>query len=113
VVDWLPRSDRVPVSIATYSSANYVHTFFSILYIPEVNHRVFQVDGLTWHWGLVFGQLVLYLVLAELYKLAKREYIRRKVVPLDNPASRYEKRTGRRLHVAYTMDPQQATSSPV
>lgn len=46
--------------------------------MPELNHRVFQVDGLTWQWGLVFGQLVLYLVLAELYKLAKREYIKRK-----------------------------------
>jgi hypothetical protein len=113
VVNWLSRSDRVPVSIVTYSSANCVHTSFSIIYIPEVNHRVFQVDGLTWHWGLVFGQLVLYLVLAELYKLARRAYIRRKSVPRDNPATRYEKRTGRRLHVAYTMDPQPATSSPV
>ena len=113
VVDWLPRFDRVPVSIVIYSLANCIHTFLSILYIPEVNHRVFQVDGLTWHWGLVFGQLVLYLVLAELYKLAKREYISRKSAPLDNPATRYEKRTGRRLHVAYTMDPQQATSSVV
>ena len=113
VVDWLPRSDCVPVSIVTYYSANCVHTFLSIIYIPEVNHRVFQVDGLTWHWGLVFGQLVLYLVLAELYKLAKREYIRRKSVARDNPATRYEKRTGRRLHVAYTMDPQQAIISPI
>jgi P-type Na+/K+ transporter len=94
------------------SSVNHAHTPLSIIYIPEVNHRVFQVDGLTWHWGLVFGQLVLYLVLAELYKLARREYIRRPALH-DNPATRYEKRTGRRLHVANTMDPQQATSSPV
>jgi len=86
-------------------------TVFPILYIPEVNHRVFQVDGLTWHWGLVFGQLVLYLVLAELYKLVRREYSRNSV-PHDNPAVQYEKRTGRRLHVAYTMDPQPATRSP-
>jgi hypothetical protein len=106
MVGWLPRTDRIPVSIDKYLSAKCVHTFLSIIYIPEVNHRVFQVDGLTWHWGLVFGQLVLYLVLAELYKLAKREYFRRKSVPRDNPATRYEKRTGRRLHVAYTMDPQ-------
>lgn len=84
-----------------------------ILYVPEVNHRVFQVDGLTWHWGLVFGQIVLYLVFAESYKLARRWYIRRNSVPRDNPATRYEKRTGRRLHVAYTMDPKQLSSSAI
>jgi hypothetical protein len=64
VVYWRPRSDSVPVSISIVIRVLHrihAHTFLRILYVPELNHRVFQVDGLTWHWGLVFGQLVLYL----------------------------------------------------
>ena len=86
VVGRLPRFDSVPVSNVCDPLANLL-TRFRIIYVPEVNHRVFQVDGLTWHWGLVFGQLILYLALAELYKLAKRECIRRKSVPRNNTAT--------------------------
>ncbi|KAG8792939.1 hypothetical protein FRC16_011214 [Serendipita sp. 398] len=77
---------------------------FPILYIPEVHHRVFQIDGISWHWGLVFGQLVLYLVVAEMYKMGKRVYYRRRAAKTINPVKEMEKRTGKKLHVAYTMD---------
>lgn len=78
---------------------------YSILYIPQVNTRIFQLNGLTWHWGLVFGQLVLYFVAAELYKLAKRMYYHRRTMKLRaNPVEEIEKRTGKKFHVAYTMD---------
>ncbi|KAG9056423.1 hypothetical protein FS842_010757 [Serendipita sp. 407] len=77
---------------------------FPILYIPEVHHRVFQIDGISWHWGLVFGQLVLYLVVAEMYKMGKRAYYRRRAAKTINPVKEMEKRTGKKLHVAYTMD---------
>lgn len=76
-----------------------------MLYIPEVNNRVFQFDSLTWHWGLVAGQLVLYLVAAELYKLTKRVYYRRRAAQMpENPIMVMEKRAGTKFHVAYTMD---------
>lgn len=67
----------------------------SVLYIPEINHRVFQLDGLTWEWGLVFGQLILYVVASELYKLTRRKFARRRTI---------KKREGLDMHVAYTID---------
>ncbi|EJD55236.1 potassium/sodium eff [Auricularia subglabra TFB-10046 SS5] len=83
---------------------------FPIIYIPEVNHRVFQVDGLSWHWGLVFGQLILYLVLAELYKLARRTY-RRRQARITNAGYEKEKCAGYKLHVAYTTEPKNGTAA--
>ncbi|KAG8806459.1 hypothetical protein FRC17_004980 [Serendipita sp. 399] len=77
---------------------------FPLLYIPEVNHRVFQITGISWHWGLVFGQLILYLVVTELYKMTKRSYYRKRAEKTINPIKEMEKRTGKKLHVAYTMD---------
>jgi P-type Na+/K+ transporter len=76
------------------------------LYIPAINDRIFQLSGITWHWGLVVGQLVLYLVAAELYKLLKRTYYRRRAAKKAmNPVEALEKRMGTKFHVAYTMDP--------
>ncbi|PVG04087.1 putative Na+-transporting ATPase ENA-1 [Serendipita vermifera] len=81
-------------------------TTFPILYIPAINDRIFQLSGITWQWGLVVGQLVLYLVAAELYKLVKRTYYRRRAAKKEmNPVEALEKRTGTKFHVAYTMDP--------
>ena len=51
-----------------------------IIYIPIINDRVFQVEGLTWHWGLVFGQLVVYIVAAEMYKILRRSLVKRRQV---------------------------------
>jgi P-type Na+/K+ transporter len=77
----------------------------SILYIPQVSTRGFQLVGLTWQWGLVVGQLVLYLVAAELYKLAKRMfYHRRAARSRENPVEALERRLGKKFHVAYTID---------
>lgn len=76
-----------------------------ILYIPQVNTRIFQLMGLTWQWGLVVGQLVLYLVAAELYKMVKRAYYRRRAAKqAANPIEELEKRAGTKFHVAYTME---------
>ncbi|KAF9022152.1 potassium/sodium eff [Hymenopellis radicata] len=68
---------------------------FPIIYIPAINDRVFQVDGLTWHWALVFGQLVVYVVAVEMYKLIRRSFAR-------NNARRV---SDTEMHVAYTMEP--------
>ncbi|PVG04086.1 hypothetical protein CPB86DRAFT_792829 [Serendipita vermifera] len=66
--------------------------------------RMSTMNGLTWHWGLVIGQLVLYLVVAELYKLSKRTYYRRRAAKRMNPVEVLEKRKGVKFHVAYTID---------
>lgn len=80
-------------------------TTFPILYIPAVNDRIFQLSGLTWQWGLVFGQLVVYLVAAELYKLTKRVYYQRRARRRGkNPVMEMERIAGKKFHVAYTME---------
>lgn len=76
---------------------------FPLVYIPAINDRVFQLTGLTWHWGLVAAQLVLYLVATELYKMTKRRYYHRRAARRNNPIEQMEKRTGKKLHVAYTL----------
>ncbi|KAL4933047.1 putative potassium/sodium P-type ATPase [Aspergillus undulatus] len=47
---------------------------FPVIYLPEVNRVVFKHQGITWHWGVVFGCVVVYLVLVESWKAAKRRF---------------------------------------
>lgn len=47
---------------------------FPVIHIPVLNERVFKHYGLTWEWGVVFGGLVVYVALVELWKAAKRRY---------------------------------------
>ena len=86
----------VPVSIIFVRSSAY-STAFRIVYIPTINDRVFKIEGLTWHWGLVFGQLVVYVVVVEMYKILRRSMVQRKM------SKREDK--GTEMHVAYTMEP--------
>lgn len=51
---------------------------FPIVYIPVINNRVFLIAGLTWEWGIVFGQVLVYLAASELYKALKRFLAHRK-----------------------------------
>jgi Na+-exporting ATPase len=49
---------------------------------------------------------MLYLVAAEMYKLVKRTYYRRRAAKKAmNPVELLEKQKGVKFHVAYTMDP--------
>lgn len=52
-------------------------TVFPIIYIPRLSDVAFQVKGISWEWGIVFGMVLVYLVVAELYKLAKRRFKKR------------------------------------
>lgn len=47
---------------------------FPVIYLPEVNRVVFKHQGITWHWGVVFGCVVVYLALVESWKAAKRRF---------------------------------------
>jgi Na+-exporting ATPase len=47
---------------------------FPVIYLPEVNRVVFKHHGISWHWGIVFGCVVVYLALVESWKAVKRRF---------------------------------------
>jgi Na+-exporting ATPase len=52
-------------------------TTFPILYIPVINDVVFKHVGITWEWGVVFVEAVLFFLGCEAWKWCKRIYFRR------------------------------------
>ncbi|KAF4993758.1 hypothetical protein FDECE_13322 [Fusarium decemcellulare] len=52
-------------------------TVFPVLYIPKLNHVVFQHTGISWEWAVVFVDVIVFMVLSETWKWAKRIYFRR------------------------------------
>ncbi|KAJ5127704.1 hypothetical protein N7448_008483 [Penicillium atrosanguineum] len=50
---------------------------FPILYIPVINHQVFKHSSISWEWGIVFVETVLFFVGIEAWKWCKRCYFRR------------------------------------
>lgn len=52
-------------------------TMFPILYIPELNTFVFKHGPISWEWGIVFVESVLFFAGIEAWKFAKRIYFRR------------------------------------
>jgi potassium/sodium efflux P-type ATPase len=53
-------------------------TVFPTLYIPVINRVVFKHTGITWEWGVVLVQAILFLGGVETWKLAKRVFLRRR-----------------------------------
>ncbi|KAL8984371.1 MAG: hypothetical protein Q9177_004717 [Variospora cf. flavescens] len=52
-------------------------TIFPTLYIPVINHVVFKHEGISWEWGIVFVEAILFFAGVEAWKWAKRIYFRR------------------------------------
>ncbi|KAL8965901.1 MAG: hypothetical protein Q9197_006273 [Variospora fuerteventurae] len=52
-------------------------TIFPTLYIPVINHVVFKHEGISWEWGIVFVEAMLFFAGVEAWKWAKRIYFRR------------------------------------
>lgn len=52
-------------------------TIFPTLYIPVINHDVFKHTGITWEWGIVFIEAMLFFAGIEAWKWAKRVFFRR------------------------------------
>ncbi|KAJ5778841.1 hypothetical protein N7457_006561 [Penicillium paradoxum] len=50
---------------------------FPILYIPVINHSVFKHTSITWEWGIVFVETILFFLGIESWKWCKRAYFRR------------------------------------
>lgn len=55
-------------------------TIFPTLYIPTVNHVVFKHHGISWEWGVVFVESILFFSGVEAWKWAKRVYFRKKAI---------------------------------
>jgi Na+-exporting ATPase len=53
-------------------------TMFPIIYIPKLNTVVFKHTGITWEWGIVFIEVVLFFLGCETWKWAKRIFFRRR-----------------------------------
>lgn len=51
-------------------------TVFPTLYIPVINHVVFKHEGITWEWGIVFVEAILFIIGVEAWKWAKRIFFR-------------------------------------
>lgn len=58
-------------------------TIFPVLYIPVINDVVFKHTGISWEWGVVFVEGVLFILGIEAWKWCKRIYFRRKVTQED------------------------------
>lgn len=54
-------------------------TVFPILYIPVINRKVFKHEGISWEWGVVFVESILFFLGIETWKWIKRVYIRTQV----------------------------------
>ncbi|VUC21899.1 unnamed protein product [Clonostachys rosea] len=68
-------------------------TMFPILYIPGLSTIVFKHTGITWEWGIVFVESVLFFVGVEGWKFAKRVYFRRQASKDANGNADLETRT--------------------
>lgn len=52
-------------------------TIFPTLYVPVINHVVFKHEGISWEWGVVFIEAILFFGGVETWKWVKRIYFRR------------------------------------
>ncbi|KAF7916664.1 hypothetical protein EAE99_009557 [Botrytis elliptica] len=55
-------------------------TIFPVVYIPTVNHVVFKHTGISWEWGIVFVEALLFFIGVESWKWVKRIYFRRQIM---------------------------------
>jgi len=67
-------------------------TMFPIIYIPGLNTVVFKHAGISWEWGIVFIEAVLFFLGIESWKWAKRVYFRRQAKKGGNFKSDVETR---------------------
>ncbi|KAL4946627.1 hypothetical protein BDV06DRAFT_208540 [Aspergillus oleicola] len=65
-------------------------TIFPILYIPVLNTVVFKHTGISWEWGIVFVEAVLFFIGVEAWKWAKRVFFRRRARKVIYNAFKYK-----------------------
>lgn len=57
---------------------------FPIMYIPVINNKVFLFGPMSWEWGIVFAQIIVYIGASEAYKWGKRVVFRRKGIAMHS-----------------------------
>ena len=67
-------------------------TIFPVIYIPVINHDVFKHTGISWEWGIVFVEAVLFFLGVETWKWAKRIFFRRQATKMGFTPDDLEKR---------------------
>ncbi|KAI5863745.1 potassium/sodium eff [Durotheca rogersii] len=53
-------------------------TIFPTIYIPVLNHQVFKQAPISWEWGVVFVEGIVFFMGCELWKWGKRIFFRRR-----------------------------------
>lgn len=53
-------------------------SIFVILYVPVINHDVFKHTGISWEWGIVIVEAILFFGGIEAWKWVKRFYFRQR-----------------------------------
>ncbi|KAJ2803200.1 hypothetical protein H4R20_002985 [Coemansia guatemalensis] len=46
------------------------------IYVPGLNTAVLKMKGISWEWGIVLITLLIFLIISELYKFAKRKLLK-------------------------------------
>lgn len=54
---------------------------FPVIFIPVINDKVFLLFPIEWEWGMVFASMLVFVIVAELYKV-----LRRSISPIQSPA---------------------------
>merc|ERR1712093_625560 len=67
-------------------------TIFPTLYIPVLNHDVFKHTGISWEWGIVFVEAILFFAGIEAWKWGKRVFFRRRAREMGQTSDDLEKR---------------------
>ena len=73
-------------------------TVFPVIYIPVINTVVFKHAPISWEWGIVLVETLLFFLGVEAWKFAKRAYYRRVGETARNPEDDLE----RNIFSAYT-----------
>ena len=66
-------------------------TIFPTLYIPVINHVVFKHEGISWEWGIVIIEAILFFAGVESWKWGKRIFFRKRAKTMgagEDPESR-------------------------
>ncbi|KAJ2783393.1 hypothetical protein GGI15_002605 [Coemansia interrupta] len=46
------------------------------MYVPGLNDKVLKMTGISWEWGIVLITLLVFLIISEIYKFAKRKLLK-------------------------------------
>ncbi|KAJ2897285.1 hypothetical protein GGI21_004957 [Coemansia aciculifera] len=53
------------------------------MYVPGLNTSVLKMKGISWEWGIVLITLLVFIILSELYKFAKRCLLKPATIATD------------------------------